>query len=144
LFINSYIWKSFSNLSNSFLLNFFCFRFFADSIIKLLIIIIIINSYTLVTLIRSTHERLYAMCVEWTKLSEVENRSLFIRLLHAVKTIKLRLCIKFVRDDCTLKNECSCHFKLLQQLCFHHHSRCCLETLRDWDDDSIVCEVDIL
>ncbi len=96
------------------------------------------------TSIKSTHERLYAMCVEWTKLSEVENRSLFIQLLHAVKTIKLRLCIKFVRDDCTLKNEYSCHSKLLQQFHFHHHSRCCLETLRDWDDDSIVREFNIL
>ncbi len=107
------------------------------------VIIIIINSYTLVTLIRLTHKRLYAMCVEWTKFSEVENRSLSIRLLHAVKTIKLRLCIKFVRDDCMLKNECSCHFKLLQQLHFHHHSRCCLEILRDWDNDLIVREVDV-
>jgi len=105
--------------------------------------IIIINSYTFVTLIRSTYERLYAMCVEWTKLSEIENRSLFIRLLHAVETIKLRLCIKFVCDDCMLENECSCHFKLLQQLRFHHHSRCCLEILRDWDDDSIVHEVNV-
>ncbi len=78
-----------------------------------MIIIIIINSYILVTSIRSTHERLYAMCVEWTKLSEIENRSLSIQLLYAVKTIKLRLCIKFVHDDCMLENECSCHFKLL-------------------------------
>ncbi len=112
-------------------------------ILHKLIIIIIINSYTLVTSIKSTHERLYAMCVEWTKFSEIENRSLSIQLLHAVETIKLRLCIKFVRDDCTLENECSCHFKLLQQFHFHHHSRCCLETLRDWDDDLIVCEVDV-
>ena len=106
-------------------------------------IIIIINSYTFVTSIRSTHERVYAMCVEWTKLSEVENRSLSIRLLHVVETIKLRLCIKFVCDDCTLENECSCHSKLLQQLHFYHHSRCCLETLRDWDNDSIVREVNV-
>jgi len=110
---------------------------------RFIIIIIIINSYILVTLIRLTHEKLYAMCVEWTKLSEVENRSLFIQLLHAVKTIKLRLCIKFVRNDCTLENECSCHSKLLQQLHFHHHFCCCLKILRDWDDDSIVREVDI-
>ncbi len=109
----------------------------------IIIIIIIINSYILVTLIRSTHEKLYAMCVEWTKFSEIENRSLSIQLLHAVKTIKLRLCIKFDCDDCMLKNECSCHFKLLQQLCFHHHSCCCLEILRDWNDDSIVHEVDV-
>ncbi len=105
--------------------------------------IIIINSYTFVTLIRSTHEKLYAMCVEWTKFSEIENRSLFIWLLHAVETIKLRLCIKFVHNDCMLENECSCHFKLLQQLRFHHHSCCCLETFRDWDDDLIVHEVDV-
>ncbi len=44
-------------------------------ILLLKIIIIIINSYTLVTSIRSTHERLYAICIEWTKLSEVENHS---------------------------------------------------------------------
>jgi len=31
---------------------------------ELIIIIIIINSYTLVTSIRSIHEKLYAMCVE--------------------------------------------------------------------------------
>ncbi len=109
-----------------------------------IIIIIIINSYTLMTLIRLTHEKLYAMCIEWTKLSEIENRSLFIQLLHAVETIKLRLCIKFIHDDYTLKNECSCHSKLLQQLCFYHHSCCCLKTLRDWDNDSIVHEVNVL
>ncbi len=44
-------------------------------ILLLKIIIIIINSYTLVTSIRSTHERLYAICIEWTKLSEIENHS---------------------------------------------------------------------
>ncbi len=115
-----------------------------NSIIIIIIIIIIINSYTLVTSIKSIHERLYAMYVEWTKFSEIENRSLSIRLLRAVETIKLRLCIKFVRDDCMLENECSCHFKLLQQLHFHHHSRCCFEILRDWDDDSIVHEVNVL
>ncbi len=120
-------------------------KIFAIIVLKIdWLIIIIINSYTLVTSIRLTHERLYAMCVEWTKLSEIENRLLFIQLLHAVETIKLKLCIKFVRDDCMLKNECSCHFKVLQQLRFHHHSCCCLEILRDWDNDSIVCEVDIL
>jgi len=107
------------------------------------LIIIIINLYIFVTLIKLTHEKLYAMCVEWTKLSEIENRSLSIRLLHAVEMIKLRLCIKFIHDDYMLKNECSCYFKLLQQLCFHHYSCCCLETLRDWDDDSIVHEVNI-
>ncbi len=108
------------------------------------IYMIIINSYILVISIKLTHKKLYAMCVEWTKLSEIENRSLSIRLLHAVETIKLRLCIKFVRNDCTLENECSCHSKLLQQLCFHHHSRCCLEILRNWDDDLIVREVNVL
>ncbi len=113
------------------------------NVYSIIIIIIIINSYIFVTLIRSTYEKLYAMCVEWTKLSEIENRSLFIRLLHAVETIKMRLCIKFVRDDCTLENEYSCHSKLLQQLCFHYHSCCCLEILHDWDDDSIVREVDV-
>ncbi len=71
------------------------------------------NSYILVTLIKSTHEKLYAMCVEWTKLFEIENHSLSIRLLHAVETTRLRLCIKFVHVDCMLKNECSSHFKLL-------------------------------
>ncbi len=100
--------------------------------------IIIINSYILVTSIKSTHEKLYAMCVEWTKLSEVENHSLSIRLLHAVKTTRLRLCIKFVRVDHMLKNECSSHFKLLQKLRFHHRSRCCSEIFRDHNDYSIV------
>ncbi len=50
-------------------------------------IIIIINLYILVTLIRSTHERLYAICIEWTKLSEIENHSQSIQLLHAVETV---------------------------------------------------------
>ncbi len=75
--------------------------------------IIIINSYTLVTSIKSTHERLYAIYIEWTKLSEIENHSLFIWLLHAVKTIIMRLCIKLVHVDCMLKNEWLNHFKLL-------------------------------
>jgi len=43
-----------------------------------------------------------------------------------------------------LKNECSSHFKLLQELCFHHHLRYCFETFRDNDDYSIVQEIDIL
>ncbi len=113
---------------------FFCsyfISFFTLSFIITLSIIIIINLYILVTLIRLTHEKLYVMCVEWTKLFEIENRSLFIQLLHAVKMIKLKLCIKFVYDDCMLKNECSCHSKLFQQLHFHYYSCCCLETLHD-------------
>ncbi len=80
--------KDFISLLNNFLLNFFCFRFFADSMIKsLIIIIIIINSYTLVTSIKSIHEKLYAICIKWTKLSEVENHSQFTWLLHAVETV---------------------------------------------------------
>ena len=109
----------------------------------IIIIIIIINSYTLVTSVRPTHGGLYAMCVEWTKPSGVENHSLSIRLLHAAKTARLRLCIKFVRVDRTLENECSSHSKLLQKLRFHHHSRCCPEAFRDRDDYSIVQEVDV-
>ncbi len=107
------------------------------------VIIIIMNSYTLVTSIKLIHERLYAMCVKWTELSEIENRSLFIWLLHAVETTRLRLCIKFVRDDRMLKNECSSHFKLLQKLRLHHHSYCCFEIFRDRDDYLIVWEVNI-
>ncbi len=53
-------------------------------------IIIIINSYTLVTSIRSTHEKLYAICIEWTKLSEVENHSQSTWLLHAVETVSFK------------------------------------------------------
>ena len=109
-----------------------------------ILIIIIINSYTFVTLIRLTHEKLYAICVEWTKLSEIENYSLSIRLLHAVKTTRLRLCIKFVRVDCMLENECSSHFKLFQKLYFHHHSCCCSEIFRDRDDYSIIWKVNIM
>ncbi len=52
-----------------------------------IIIIIIINSYIFVTSIKSTHERLYAICIEWTKLSKVENHSQSTWLLHAVETI---------------------------------------------------------
>ncbi len=106
-------------------------------------IIIIINSYTLVTLIKPIHERLYAIYIEWTKLSVIENHSLSIRLLRAVKTIIIRLCIKLVRVDRTLENEWLSHFKLLQKLRFHHHSRSCSEILRDSDDYSIVQEVDV-
>ena len=51
------------------------------------IIIIIINLYILVTSIKSTHERLYAICIEWTKLFEVENHSQSTWLLHAVETV---------------------------------------------------------
>ncbi len=39
------------------------------------------------TSIRSTYERLYAICIEWTKLSEIENHSQSIQLLHAVETV---------------------------------------------------------
>ena len=106
-------------------------------------IIIIINLYILVTLIKSTYEKLYAMYVEWTKFSEIENYSLFIQLLHAVEMTRLRLCIKFVHIDCTLKNECSSHFKLLQKLHFHHHSHCCFKIFHNHDDYLIVQEVNI-
>ncbi len=58
-----------------------------DSYSTIVIIIIIINSYILVTSIRSTHEKLYAICIEWTKLFEIENHSQSTRLLHAVKTV---------------------------------------------------------
>ncbi len=78
------------------------------------------------------------MCVEWTKPSGVENRSLSIRLLHAAETVRLRLCTKFVRHDRMLENECPCHSKLLQELRFHHHSRCCPEALCGCDDDPVV------
>ncbi len=108
-----------------------------------LIFIIIINSYTFVTLIKSTHEELYAIYIEWTKLFEIENHSLFIQLLHAVETIIIKLCIKLVHVDCTLENEWLNHFKLLQKLHFHHHSCSCSEILRDSDDYSIVQEVNI-
>ncbi len=106
--------------------------------------IIIINSYILMTLIKSTHEKLYAIYIKWTKLSEIENYSLSIQLLHAVETIIMRLCIKLVRVDCTLKNEWLSHFKLLQKLHFHHHSCSCSEILRDNDDYLIIWEVNIL
>ncbi len=89
-------------------------------------IIIIINSYTFVTLIKSTYERFYAIYIEWAKLSEIENHLLSIQLLHAVETIIMRLCIKLVRVDCMLKNEWLSHFKLFQKLRFHHHSCSCL------------------
>ncbi len=119
-------------------------RSWNNKIDTMLIIIIIINSYILVTSIKSTHEKLYAIYIEWTKLSEIENHSLSIRLLHAVETIIIRLCIKLVRVNCTLKNEWLSHFKLLQKLRFHHHSCSCSETLRDSDDYSIVQEVNVL
>ena len=79
-----------------------------------LLLIIIINSYTLVTSVRPTHGGKSMLCVSsGQKPSGVENRSLSIRLLHAAETVKLRLCTKSVRDDRTLENECPCHSKLL-------------------------------
>ncbi len=102
------------------------------------LIIIIINSYTFVTLIKLIHKKLYAIYIEWTKLSEIENHSLSIQLLCAVETIIMKLCIKLVRVDCTLENEWLSHFKLLQKLRFHHHSCSCSETLHDSNDCSIV------
>ena len=89
-------------------------KWFNLSAIRLIIIIIIIiNSYIFMTLIRLTYKKLYAMCIKWTKFSEVENHSLSIQLLHAVETTRLKLCIKFVCIDCMLKNKCFNHFKLL-------------------------------
>ncbi len=38
-------------------------------------LIIKINSYTFVTSIKSTHEKLYAIYIKWTKLSEIKNHS---------------------------------------------------------------------
>ncbi len=89
-------------------------------------IIIIINSYTLVTSVKPTHGGLYAIYIEWTKPSEVENHSLSIRLLRAAETIIMRLCTKLVRVDRTLENEWPSHSKLLQELRFHHHPRSCI------------------
>ncbi len=103
-----------------------------------ILIIIIINSYTFVTSIKLTYEKFYAIYIEWTKLSEVENHSLFIQLLYAVETIIMRLCIKLVHVDCLLKNEWLNYFKLLQKLRFHHYSYSCSETLHDSNDYSIV------
>ncbi len=75
--------------------------------------VIIINLYTFMTLIKSTHEKFYAIYIEWTKLSEIENHSLFIWLLCTFETIIMKLCIKLVYIDCMLKNEWFNHFKLL-------------------------------
>ncbi len=108
------------------------------------VIIIIINSYTFVTSIKSTHEKLYAIYIEWAKLSEIENHSLSIQLLCAVKTIIMRLCIILVHVDCTLENEWLSHFKLLQKFRFHHHSCSCFEIFHDSNDYSIIQEVNIL
>jgi len=58
-----------------------------------------------VTSIKLTYEKLYAIYIEWAKLSEIENHLLFIWLLHAVETIIIRLCIKLIHVDCMLKNE---------------------------------------
>ncbi len=66
-----------------------------------------------------------------------------MRLLQVAGTVKLRLCIKFVRHDRTLENECPCHSKLFQRLRFHHHSRCRLEALRGRNDNPIVRNTDV-
>ncbi len=75
-------------------------------------IIIIINSYILMTSFKLIHERLYVIYIEWTKLSEIENHLLFIQLLYAVETIIMKLCIKLVHVDCMLENKWLNHFKL--------------------------------
>ena len=62
------------------------------------IYIIIINSYILVTSIRSTHEELYAIYIEWTKLSEIENHLQSTWLLHAVEIVSFK----------TMYQICSC------------------------------------
>ncbi len=62
------------------------------------LIIIIINSYIFVTLIKLTYEELYAICIEWTKLFEIENRLQSIWLLHAVETVSFK----------TMYQICSC------------------------------------
>ena len=84
------------------------------------------------------------MYIKWTKLFEIENRSLFIKLLHVVEMIRLRLCIKFVHNDCMLKNKCSCYFKLLQQFYFHHHSCCYFEIFHDQNNYLIVYNINVL
>ncbi len=104
------------------------------SILIIIIIIFMFLWYWLNQLMRD----IYAMCVKRTKLSEIENRSLSIWWLHVVEMIELRLCIKFVRDDCMLKNERSCHSELLQQFHFYHHSCCHLKIFRDWNNYLIV------
>ena len=45
--------------------------------------------------LNSTHEKLYAIYIEWTKLSEKENHSSFIWWLHIIETMIMKLCIKF-------------------------------------------------
>ncbi len=40
----------------------------------------------------STHEKNYAMCIEWTKLSEKENRLLTTWWLHVIETMNLKQC----------------------------------------------------
>ncbi len=39
-----------------------------------------------------THKKLYAIYIEWTKLSEKENHLSFTWLLCAVETVRLTLC----------------------------------------------------
>ena len=39
------------------------------------------------TSVRPTHGGLYAICIEWTKPSGVENHSQSTRLLHAAETV---------------------------------------------------------
>ena len=45
--------------------------------------------------LNSTHEKLYAIYIEWTKLFEKENHSSFTWWLHVIETMIIRLCIKF-------------------------------------------------
>ncbi len=112
---------------------------------NIIIIIIIIIIHTLLWhRLDQFMRNVYAMSVEWTKFSR-ERKSLIIYTTASHdRNNELRLCIKFVRDDCMLKNECSCYFKLLQQFRFHHHLDHHLETLHDWSDDLIVRWVNVL
>ncbi len=144
IFCNLLIFLNFMQCNNVWFVASFLLQSISMSVNNELFIIIIINSYILVTLIKLTHEKLYAIYIEWTKLSEIENHSSSIRLLHAVETIIMRLCFKLVHVDHTLENEWLSHFKLLQKLHFHHHSHSSSETFCDSDDLLIVQEVNVL
>ncbi len=45
--------------------------------------------------LNSTHEKLYAIYIEWTKLFKRENHSSFIWWLCIIETMIMKLCIKF-------------------------------------------------
>jgi len=60
------------------------------------------------TLIKLIHKKLYAIYIKWTKLSEIENHSQSIWLLHAVETMSFKtmyqICLHFFFNSYSIQH----------------------------------------